>query len=170
MGAYRQLATQLRAQGMSEVADRFIYRAQVRQRILLRRQRRWGGYLFSLLLAAMAGYGYRLSRIALAYGLVVATFTVGYLFSDLASGGVVASGSGTALAQAALNALQISLNAIHGRVFFAQFGLDTLQSWLATIDSIFGIVIEGGVRRHAHSAVLWQSLTVCSSHLPGESH
>jgi hypothetical protein len=32
---------------------------------------------------------------------------------------------------------------VHGRVFFAQFHLDTLQSWLATAESIVGIVIEG---------------------------
>jgi hypothetical protein len=41
------------------------------------------------------------------------------------------------------DAFQISLNAIHGRVFFVQFGLDTFQSWLATLESIIGIVIEG---------------------------
>jgi hypothetical protein len=45
--------------------------------------------------------------------------------------------------QGVLDAFQISLNAIHGRVFFAQFGLDTVQSWLATGESIVGIVIEG---------------------------
>jgi len=45
--------------------------------------------------------------------------------------------------QNVLDVLQISLNAIHGRVFFAQFGLDTLQSWLATAESVIGIVIEG---------------------------
>jgi hypothetical protein len=39
--------------------------------------------------------------------------------------------------------LQISLNTIHGRVFFVQFGLDTLQSWIATIESVVGTVIEG---------------------------
>ncbi len=38
--AYRQVAAQLRAQGMSEVADRFLYRAQVRQRQLLLRRGR----------------------------------------------------------------------------------------------------------------------------------
>ena len=47
------------------------------------------------------------------------------------------------LARLAANALRISLNAIHGRVFFIQFGLDTLQSWLATAESVIGIVIEG---------------------------
>ncbi|HEX9414433.1 MAG TPA: hypothetical protein VF916_13085, partial [Ktedonobacterales bacterium] len=45
--------------------------------------------------------------------------------------------------QAVADAAQISLNAIHGRVFFAQFGLDTAQSWIATGESICGIVIEG---------------------------
>ena len=45
--------------------------------------------------------------------------------------------------QDGVDALQISLNAIHGRVFFVQFGLDTLQSWLATAESVIGIVIEG---------------------------
>ena len=32
-------------------------------------------------------------------------------------------------------AVEASLNAIHGRVFFAQFHLDTVQSWLATAAS-----------------------------------
>jgi hypothetical protein len=34
----------------------------------------------------------------------------------------------------------MSLIAIHRRVFFVQLGLDTLQSWLATAESV--IVIE----------------------------
>jgi hypothetical protein len=38
--AYRQLAAQLRAQGFSEVADRFLLRAQIRQRGVLLRQAR----------------------------------------------------------------------------------------------------------------------------------
>jgi len=43
----------------------------------------------------------------------------------------------------ALEVVQLSLNAIHGRVFFSQFTLDTPDSWLATIESIVGIVIDG---------------------------
>jgi hypothetical protein len=85
----------------------------------------------------LAGYGYRLWRILVAYGLTVGLFAAGYL-----GAGILAS-SQAPTAQEALNALQISLNAIHGRVFFVQFGLDTLQSWLATLESIVGIVIEG---------------------------
>jgi hypothetical protein len=43
----------------------------------------------------------------------------------------------------AADVVQFSLNAIHERVFFAQFHFDTLQSWLATAESVIGIAIEG---------------------------
>jgi hypothetical protein len=43
---------------------------------------------------------------------------------------------GNASPQEGADALQISLNAIHGRVFFVQFGLDTLQSWLASAELV----------------------------------
>jgi hypothetical protein len=135
--AYRQLAAQLRAQGLSEVADRFLYRAQIRQRTVLRKLRKLGSYLFSLLLAGLAGYGYRLGRIFVAYALVVGLFAASFLASGVVSSQSVPTGP------QALDALQISLNAIHGRVFFAQFHLDTVQSWLATAESMVGIVIEG---------------------------
>jgi hypothetical protein len=135
--ANRVVAVTLQAQGLSEDASRFAYRAQVLQREVLRRQRKVGAYLFSLLLAVLAGYGYRLWRIFAVYGLTVTVFAVGYLVAGLAAGH-------TALTlQSALDALQISLNAIHGRVFFTSFDLDTAQSWLATGESILGIVIEG---------------------------
>jgi hypothetical protein len=136
--AYQQLATQLRAQGLTAVADRFTYRAQVWQGRVLLRQGKLGSYLFSLLLAVLSGYGYRLGRIVLAYSLVVLLFAAGYFFS----GGLPGSAD-LPIQQQALDALQISLNAIHGRVFFTSLGLDTLQSWLATTESIVGIVIEG---------------------------
>jgi hypothetical protein len=53
--------------------------------------------------------------------------------------------SSTALSRPARIPLtwQSSLNAIHGRAFFVQFNLDTLQSWLATAESVIGIAIEG---------------------------
>jgi hypothetical protein len=136
--AYRQLAAQLRPQGVSDAADRFLYRSQVWQRTVLLRQHNFGAYLFSLLLAALSGYGYRLGRIIIAYGLVVLLFAAGFFFS----GGLPGSAD-LPIQQQALEALQVSLNAIHGRVFFTSLGLDTLQSWLATTESIVGIVIEG---------------------------
>ena len=104
---------------------------------MLRRQHKIGAYLFSLLLALLAGYGYRLRRILIAYFLIVTVFMAAFLVT-----GVVSSQAAPKVPQA-FDALQISLNAIHGRVFFAQFHLDTVQSWLATTESIIGIVIEG---------------------------
>jgi uncharacterized protein YjbI with pentapeptide repeats len=136
--AYRQLANQLRAQGINEVADRFTYRSQVWQRRVLLRQGKLGGYLFSFLLAALSGYGYRIGRIVIAYAVIVLLFAAGYFFS----GGLPGSAD-LPIQQQALDALQVSLNAVHGRVFFTQLGLDTLQSWLATAESVIGIVIEG---------------------------
>jgi hypothetical protein len=135
--AYRQLAVALQTQGLNEEAAHFAFRAQHLQRQVLRRQGRIGGYLFSLLLAAVSGYGYRLGQILVAYSLVVLLFAGGFLGTGLAAGHTHLSTT------AVLDALQISLNAIHGRVFFAQFGLDTAQSWMATGESIIGIVIEG---------------------------
>jgi hypothetical protein len=84
-----------------------------------------------------AGYGYRLVRIALDYVLIVALFAGGYLVSR-----PIANHACHSHRAGAPDALQISLNAIQGRVFFAQFQLDTVQSWLATMESILGIVIE----------------------------
>jgi len=40
-------------------------------------------------------------------------------------------------------ALLLSLTAIHGRVFFAQFGLDSVQSWVAAVETVTSIFIEG---------------------------
>jgi hypothetical protein len=41
------------------------------------------------------------------------------------------------------HALLISFTAIHGRVFLGQFGLDSPLSWIAGIEAVTGIVIEG---------------------------
>ena len=136
--ANRVLSVNLQAQGLAEDGDRFAYRAKKLQRPLLRLQRKLGAYLFSWLLAGLAGYGYRLRRIFIVYGLAVLLFALGYFLA----GGVTPQAH-LSLQQQVLDALQVSLNAIHGRVFFTQLGLNTLQSWLATLESIVGIVIEG---------------------------
>src|SRR5205823_1489229 len=60
--ANRQLATALQNQGLNEDAPRFAYRAQKLQRVVLWRQKKFGQYLFSLLLDLLAGYGYRPGR------------------------------------------------------------------------------------------------------------
>ncbi len=137
MRAYRLLAVTLRSQGLNEHADRYAYRAQLMQRVVLRRQKKISAYVFSLFLAVLTGYGYRLWRILAAYVLVVALFAGLFWLAGFSAHGTVYRFDVAA---------QISLNAIHGRVFFApqsQFGLDTVQSWIATAESIVGIVIEG---------------------------
>ena len=121
---------------MREEANRFDYRAQLMQRGLRFHQRQFGRWLVSWGLALLSGYGYHLGRIFAAYAIVVLAFAALFLLPTVLNGAIPTSPQ-------AANALQISLNAIHGRVFFAQFGLDTLQSWLAAAESVIGIVIEG---------------------------
>ncbi len=82
--ANRHLATVLQSQGMNEDAARFAYRAQLCQRIVLRRQRKFGQYLFSGFLDLLAGYGYRPGRSVIWYlvtifGFALAYFAVGHL-------------------------------------------------------------------------------------------
>ncbi len=132
--ANRQLSAALRSQGLGEEADRFTYRGQKLQRQVFWRQRKVGGWLFSLLLAALSGYGYRLGRILFAYGLALVVFAGAYFTAGQWFGG-------THLAW--YESFLVSLTAIHGRVFFSQFGLDSLQSWVAAVESVVGIVIEG---------------------------
>lgn len=136
--ANRQFAIALRGQGLNEYADRFGYRAQLCQRQVLRRQgiTKWPAYLGSLLLWALSGYGYRLWRIFAAYALVVAIWAAIFFLVG------VPNDPATTTAGHAWNALLVSMTAIHGRVFFEQFGFSP-QGWLAAIESVVGIVIEG---------------------------
>src|SRR5262249_52267272 len=76
--AYQQLALALQGQGMSEPAARFAYRAQTLQRKALLRRGKLGRWTFSLALGVLAGYGYRMGRILLAYLLVVGLAALAY--------------------------------------------------------------------------------------------
>ena len=80
--ANRQLALALQAQGLNEDAARFSYRAQVLQRkaLWLGGLPKLGQYLFSLLLAALTGYGYRMWRIIVVYALANVLFASLYYF------------------------------------------------------------------------------------------
>lgn len=136
--AYRQLAAESRAHGMNEVADRFTYRAQVCQRRALRLQgvKKLPAYFGSLFLAIFSGYGYRIWRIFAVYVLTVAAFAAVFFWIG------IPNDPATSTQDQAFNALLVSLTAIHGRTFFEQFAF-TLQGWIAAIESIVGIVIEG---------------------------
>jgi hypothetical protein len=131
--ANRQLATILRDQGLNEEAGRFAYRAQRLQRIVFRRQRKFGQYSFSVLLDLLAGYGYRPLRslfwyLAILLGFAIAYYAIGHLslFPP--------------------DAFVYSLTSFHGRGFFP--GLENKPSlhdplvMLAAFEAVVGLFIE----------------------------
>jgi uncharacterized protein YjbI with pentapeptide repeats len=131
--AYRQVATQLRAQGMNDFADRYLYRAQVLQRRLLLRRFRVPQYLGSLFLDLVSGYGYRPVRSLIAYILVILGFAAAYFALGGANGQTLSWNE----------ALVISMTAFHGRGFFsAVFQPGDLQAAVAAVEAFIGLLIE----------------------------
>ncbi len=129
--ANRQLAVTLRGQGMNEEADRFAYRAQVCQRMLLRRQGKFGPYLGSGFLDLLAGYGYKPIRTLLVYLLVIFGYAATYYF--------LANTAHLSL----VSALVFSITSFHGRGFFpGGLPLDAPLTVLAATEAIVGLVIE----------------------------
>jgi uncharacterized protein YjbI with pentapeptide repeats len=124
-----QLAVALRAQGLTEAADRYAYRAQVLQRHVYARQFRFGAYLFSLLLDLLMGYGYRLWRILIAYLAVIGAFAAAYT--------LIYAGQGQQLG--ALDAVVASLRAFHQRSFS---GFSTPEGVVSFVEALVGLVIE----------------------------
>jgi hypothetical protein len=131
--AYRQLAITLQEQGLNEEAARFSYRAQKLQRIVLRRQKKYGQYLFSGFLDLLAGYGYRPLRSVSWYLIVIVGFAFAY----------------SAFGQLSLfppDAFIYSLTSFHGRGFFP--GLEHRTSlhdpliMLAAFEAVVGLLIE----------------------------
>jgi uncharacterized protein YjbI with pentapeptide repeats len=131
--ANRQLAIALQAQGLNEDAARFGYRAQTLQRVVLRRQRKFWQYLFSLFLDVLAGYGYKPIRSVLWYLAVIIGF--GLLYNAFGR-----------LSLFPPDAFVYSLTSFHGRGFFP--GLDTKPSlhdplvMLAAVEAVVGLLIE----------------------------
>jgi Uncharacterized low-complexity proteins len=130
--ANRQLSVALQNQGLNDTALHFAYRAQVLQRKVFWLRREVGRWLFSSLLALLAGYGYRMWRILAAYLLVVASCAVAYFVI-----GVYHSPHLTLL-----QALLESITAFHGRVFYELFTPDTPQIWVTAFEAIAGLIIE----------------------------
>lgn len=123
----------MRDQGLSEEADRFAYRGQLLQRKMLWRHRKFGRWLFSMLLALLSGYGYRIWRILAAYVLVVSFFALTYFVLGLHYPPHLP------LDQAFLE----SITAFHGRVFLEQFSPTTPQIWFTALEAVAGLVLEG---------------------------
>lgn len=133
--ANRQLATALQAQGLNEDAARFAYRSQVLQRTVLALQgkRKAGPYLFSLSLALLTGYGYRMWRIVVAYIVLVSLFAALYYGFGLGHPPHISG----------REALILSITAFHGRVFASPFTPDSPQSIVTAIEAVTGFTIEG---------------------------
>jgi hypothetical protein len=137
--AYRQLAVSLRGQGISEAADRFAYRALIMQRKALWWQLRsgkaskLGSWLFSLFLAVLTGYGFRLGRIIVAYVLLILAFAGAYWGLDLQRPQTISY----------WQAIILSVTAFHGRVFSNPFTLSDPQIVVTAVEAIVGLVIEG---------------------------
>lgn len=133
--ANRQLAVALQAQGLNEDAARFLYRAQILQRkvFALQGRKKLGAYLFSLLLALLTGYGYRMWRILIAYVLLIALFTGLYFIFNLDHSSHLSLG----------DALILSVTAFHGRVFSSPFQLGSPQGIVTAIEAVTGFLFEG---------------------------
>jgi uncharacterized protein YjbI with pentapeptide repeats len=132
--ASRQLSVVLQQQGLNEDAARFAYHGQNLQRVVLRRQRKVGQYLFSWFLYLLAGYGYRPSRSFLAYLLVILGFATAYY--------VLGHTVGPALSP--LGAFVFSMTSFHGRGFFPgnNISLDDPLTVFAAFEALVGLIIE----------------------------
>ena len=140
--ANRVLAVALRNQGLSEDADRFAYRAQLLQQEVLRRQSKFGGYLFSRLLDGLAGYGYKPVRGLIAYIVVLVGFAVAY---GLATHGLLTFGLSPSSIRPLhwYEALVLSISSFHGRGFFQPLqSLGDPVAIIAAAEAIIGLLIE----------------------------
>lgn len=130
--ANRQLAVALQVKGLNEVAARFAFRAQKLQRVVFRRQRKFGQYLFSGFLDLLAGYGYRPGRSVVWYFVIIFWFALAYFaFGHL---------------PLLPDALVFSLTSFHGRGFFPGLGNETSLHnplvVLAATEAVIGLFIE----------------------------
>ena len=131
--ANRRLAVALQANGLSEDAARYNYRAQLCQRKAYFYERRIPSWLGSWLLAALAGYGFRPLRTILWYFSVLIAFAALYV-----SLGTV-NGHPFNVVEAAV----FSVTSFHGRGFFpGSLALDNPVTVVAALEAVLGLLIE----------------------------
>ncbi len=151
--ANRQLATALRSQGLNEDADNFAYEAQRLQREVLRRQRRYGAFLWSSLLDLISGYGYKPLRSVGTYLFIILFFMFVYSLFGVVDASCVVSGvasNGTLLATCSpahtltlREAFVFSSTSFHGRGFFpGGLGLGSPITLVAAAEAVIGLLIE----------------------------
>lgn len=134
--AYRQMAVELRNQGINEEADRFAYKAQLLQRIVYRRQKNWPKFASSLFFDRLAGYGYKPARSLVIYFLIILFFAILYhiIPNSTTSGDTFFTW---------WQALLFSIVSFHGRVQMAgDVTVGNTFTWIAAIESILGLLIE----------------------------
>lgn len=131
--AYRGLSLALRAQGLLIPASTYRLREQRLERQALRLERKYGGWLLSLLLDVVAGYGEMPGRILVAYLGVVLGFALAYF-------GIVHQWAPSY----AVDALVYSLTSFHGRGFFPGEHVTPHDPpvVLAAIEAVVGLFIE----------------------------
>lgn len=145
--ANRQLANELREQGLNEYARMFGYQAQILRRKVLWLQAvqpeariRWrvqklGAFFSSLFFDLLAAYGYSPLRSAVAYLFIIVTFSIIYF--------VLGFDMPKPYHLAWYEALMVSLTAFHGRGFFSnQFTPGDPQSFVAATEAVIGLLIE----------------------------
>jgi len=116
------------------LAAHFAYRAKLLQLQVLLRQRKFGQYVFSLLLNGLAGFGYRPIRGLIIYLIVVTGFATAYYLCGPTAG----------LHLSPPAALVLSVSSFHGRGFFPSpnIQLDSLVTELAAVEAIIGLLVE----------------------------
>ncbi|HLJ81157.1 MAG TPA: pentapeptide repeat-containing protein [Ktedonobacterales bacterium] len=134
--AYRQVAAQLRAQGMHEYADRFAYRARVCRRKTLLKRRKFGAAIWSSCLDVLAGYGYYPKRCFVVYLVVNLCFAAIYFSIDTLSHRAVSP----------LSAFVLSITSFHGRGFFpSNIPPDDPIVTVAAVQAFVGLVVEASL-------------------------
>jgi hypothetical protein len=131
--ANHQLAVALRDQGLTEDADRFVYKAHVLQREVLLLEGRMGAALGSWLLDLIAGYGYRPLRSVIAYVVIICAFAAAYLINARFAAPHLTWDE----------ALVLSISSFHGRGFFPSgISLGDSLARLSAAEAIVGMLIE----------------------------
>ena len=131
--ATRQFAVALKDQGLDIQATRFQYR----ERVLHRKELFWSpdffGWLGSLILAVVSGYGYRPLRSVIVYALTITGFALGYH----------ALGSSLSHAMSWPSAFDLSVTSFHGRgLFSSPHALSDAIINLTAAEAVVGLLIE----------------------------
>jgi uncharacterized protein YjbI with pentapeptide repeats len=129
--AYLQLEAITRSQGLSDIANRFIYRARLCQRRAWKQQGRMGVYLGSAILDLICGWGYRPARAIITYIVLVLLFAL--LFALGITGHTLSLS----------DALTTSITAFHGRGFTPTTVANSIgMQFITSLEAIVGMVFE----------------------------